>query len=262
MKTTKPRRAYAVGLACLLLSVAIAGAQPVTIDFESFTGMTFFSGNPVPAPSQLSSQLLLTSGLTFSSESTPYVAVVALGGGHATSGINGIGGVDASGLLSYATPIRIEFFLPGSPTTPAATDFVSIRNDLIANGTEPVTIEAFDVSGTLLGRTTMIDDHTFTLSLSAPGIHSVRISEGLSPGAAAFDDFTFNGALVAVPEPSTWALFAIGIGALVILRLSRPPNTALEPTRKSRSRGCSDGSRRWRVMGFHAAPPCGSAWIR
>jgi hypothetical protein len=229
MKTVRQRTESVVGLACLLLSVAIVGAQPVTIDFESFTGMTFVSGNPVPAASQLSSQLLFSRGLNFSSESTPYVAVVALGSGHATSGINGIGGVDSSGLLSYATPMRIDFFLPGSPTTPAATDSVSIRNDLIANGTEPVTIEAFDVSGTPLGRATMVDDHPFTLSLSVPGIHSVRISEGPSAQAAAFDDFTFNSALIAVPEPSTWALLAVGVGASVVLRWSRRPNTTPGP---------------------------------
>ncbi len=193
MKTVRPRTESVVGLACLLLSVAIVGAQPVTIDFEGFTGMTFVSGNPVPAASQLSSQLLFSRGLNFSSEST------------------------------------IDFFLPGSPTTPAATDSVSIRNDLIANGAEPVTIEAFDVSGTPLGRATMIDDHPFTLNLSAPGIHSVRISEGPSTQAAAFDDFTFNSALIAVPEPSTWALLAVGVGASVVLRRSRRPNTAPEP---------------------------------
>ena len=127
-------RALGLGLAFLLLSMATVGAQPVTINFEGFSGMRFDSGFPVPASSQLSNQLLLSQGLSFRSESTPYVAVVNLGVGHATSGSNGFGGADPSGNLSYTTPIRIEFFLPGSSGTPAATEFVSVRNDLSANG--------------------------------------------------------------------------------------------------------------------------------
>ena len=205
-------RAVALGLACLLLSRANVGAQPVTINFENFSGMRFDAGFPVPASSQLSNQLLLSQGLSFRSESTPYVAVVNLGVGHATSGTNGIGGVNASGQLSYSTPIRVEFVLPGSPGTPAVTDSVSIRNDLSANGGEPVTLEAFDIAGRLVGSATMIDDHVFTLSVSVPGIHSVRISEGQSLGAAAFDDFSFNGPLVAVSAVLDWFSLAGGGG--------------------------------------------------
>ena len=49
MKTTARRRTRKAGLAFMLLSLATVGAQPVTINFESFTGMTFNSGTPVPA---------------------------------------------------------------------------------------------------------------------------------------------------------------------------------------------------------------------
>jgi len=150
----------------------------------------------------------------FSSDSgSPFVAVVALGANHATSGINGIGGVDSSGLLSYGTAFRIEFFLPASPAVPAATDFVSIRGDLIANGDHPVTLEAFDVRGGLLGSMTQIDSQPWTLSFAGAGIHSVRISQAPAAFSAAFDDLAFN-ALVPVPEPSVVAL--LGIGALAV----------------------------------------------
>lgn len=189
-------------------------SQSVTVDFENLPGMSFFGGTPVPESAQLSNQLLSSHGLSFSSESSsPFVAVVSLGANHAASGINGIGGVDSSGLLSYATAFRVEFFLPSNPSAPAATDFVSIRGDLIANGNHPVTLEAFDLSGVLLGTSTQIDSQPWTLSFSGGGIHSIRVSQAPNAFSAAFDDLTFN-PLVAVPEPSSLALVsAVGLGA-------------------------------------------------
>jgi len=67
----------------------------------------------VPVAAQLSEQLLRSHGVVFTSESgMPYVAVVNLGLGHATSGTNGMGGVDAQNRLQYTTPVRANFFLP------------------------------------------------------------------------------------------------------------------------------------------------------
>jgi hypothetical protein len=193
-----------------LLFGGISHGQSVTVDFENLTGMSFFGGTPVPESAQLSSQLLSSHGLTFSSDSSsPFVAVVSLGANHAASGINGIGGVDSSGLLSYSTGFRVEFFLPSNPSAPAATDFVSIRGDLIANGNHPVTLEAFDLSGALLGTTMRIDSQPWTLSYSGSGIHSIRVSQAPNAFSAAFDDLTFN-PLVAVPEPSTLAMLSVG----------------------------------------------------
>ena len=208
------RSAGCLGAVFSLLLAGSSYGQPVTVDFESFNGMSFFGGTPVPASAQLSSQLLSSHGLLFSSDSgSPFVAVVALGANHATSGINGIGGVDSSGLLSYGTAFRIEFFLPSNPAVPAVTDFFSIRGDLIANGNHPVTLEAFDVTGGLLGSMTQIDSQPWTLSFAGAGIHSVHISQAPVAFSAAFDDLTFN-ALVAVPEPSAFAL--LGIGAIAM----------------------------------------------
>src|SRR5688500_5065468 len=86
-------------LALLTTFSGIVAAQNVTLNFEDRSGMTFLPGNPVPASAQLRDQYLLSHGVRFGSQSTPYVAVVALGSGHATSGINGIGGVNVGGLL-------------------------------------------------------------------------------------------------------------------------------------------------------------------
>src|SRR5688572_221428 len=98
------RSIRSLGAVCTLWLVGSCYGQPATVDFENFSGMSFFGGTPVPGFAQLSSQLLSSHGLLFGSESSsPFVAVVFLGANHAVSGINGIGGVDSSGLLSYAT---------------------------------------------------------------------------------------------------------------------------------------------------------------
>lgn len=199
-------------------AVCLGGAsfgQSITVDFESFTGMSFFEGNPVPSSAQLSDQLLSSHGLSFTSESgSPFVAVVALGENHATSGINGIGGVDETGFLSYAAAFRIEFFLPESPSVAAATDNISIRGDLIANGNHTVMLEAFDVNGEFLGSSMRIDSNPFSLTFASPGIHSVRISQEDAAFSAAFDDLMFN-PLIAVPEPSAFTLLGIGGAAFL-----------------------------------------------
>ena len=206
-------------LAGMLLTSALtrATAQTVNIDFEGLPAMGNYSGNPVPASAQLSSQLLSTYGASFTSESSSsFVAVVNLGAGHAPSGVNGIGGVDSSGLLSYATPFDVAFFLPSDTSTLAVTDFVSIRGDLYFGSNQPVRLDAFDANGTLLASDTTIDNHIFTLSVSHAGIHSIRVSEF---DHVAWDDLSFGVLSVAVPEPSTIAIG--GIGCVVLLGLRR-----------------------------------------
>ena len=55
---------------------------------------SFIEGSTIPAADTLSDQLLHTDGVEFRSGSgVPYIAVVTLGLGHATSGTNGIGGM-------------------------------------------------------------------------------------------------------------------------------------------------------------------------
>lgn len=94
------RPALPAGLTALAVAVSAlfcpppACAEPVTVDFESLASMTYWSGNPVPSATRLSTALLDSYGVVLSSESVnPYVAVVNLGVGHAPSGHNGIGGV-------------------------------------------------------------------------------------------------------------------------------------------------------------------------
>jgi len=154
--------------------------------------MTFIAGNPIPPEARLSDAFLLTHGVRFSSGS-PYVAVVDLGIGHATSGTNGIGGSTPAGVLTYDRqfPIVVSFFDPSDPSTPAVTDFVSVRGDLLGSGLL-VTLNAFDIAGHLIASFTTTDDGGETLSVSAPGIHSVQFLGTNDTAGVALDDLTFN----------------------------------------------------------------------
>jgi len=192
-------------------------ANLVTIDFDSLTGMSNSPGSSVPSSSQLSDQLLSSDGVVFSSGSS-FVAVVNLGAGHATSGVNGIGGTNASGNLSYSSPINAAFFLPASPATLAVTNFVSVRADLIGAGGQ-ITLEAFDIHGDSLATDTQVDLGGPTLEISAAGIHSVRFFS--DSNNVAFDDFSF-GTLQAVPEPSS--LLLVGFAAVGLISRRRRPS--------------------------------------
>lgn len=207
--------------AVFVLAGAGTPARADTITFDTLTAMPSGpSGTAVPASGRLSTQLLGL-GVRFSSTSD-YVAVVPLGTGHATSGVNGIGGVSSAGQLSYLSPIRVTFFLPSDPSVLAVTNFVSIRGDL-----HPIpgsiTMQAFDINGNLLGTVTRQDAGGTTLSLAIAGIHSIRLTQ--QTGTVAFDDLTFNTPVAAaapVPEPAALVMFGTGLaGAGGVLRKRR-----------------------------------------
>ncbi len=173
----------------------VTAVGPVLVNFESIPGMTAqgnFSGQIVPLAARLGTQLQTSTGVRFNSTAA-YVALVRLGVGHAASGINGIGGVNAVNALQYSAPTVVTFSVPGSPSTPAVTDFVSIRADRFP-GSGSMTMQAFDPGGTLIGSVTDADTGGI-LSLSIPNIHSIRVTQTQSN--IAFDDLRFNPVLPA-----------------------------------------------------------------
>lgn len=205
--------------ASTLVATSAIRAQ-TTVNFDSFTGMPNSPGSAVPAPSQLSTQLL-SSGVRFSSLSA-YVAVVVLGTGHATSGTLGIGGTAANGALSYAAPIRVSFWDPANSATLGVTNFVQIRGDLIPiAGT--ITMRVFDPLGALLATVTLPDGGGTTLTYNGANVHSVEIT-GTS-ATVAFDDLQFGVVRavdgVTVPEPATLSLFAGGAVLLGVMARRR-----------------------------------------
>ena len=133
-----------------------AAVSRVKINFEAVNGVTPgpISGS-VPVIARLSDQLQPLYGVVFRSAAKPYVALVSLGAGHATSGVNGIGSVSATDTMAYAT-MTVTFTIPGNPAVAAVTDFVSLRGDQIAtSGT--ATLEAFDKNQVSLGKVTVAD---------------------------------------------------------------------------------------------------------
>ncbi|GET40748.1 PEP-CTERM sorting domain-containing protein [Microseira wollei] len=208
-------------MASAMLGFAASPSLAITINFDNLSGaMTFYAGNPVPSQARISNQFLASSGVSFSSDSSGNsgVALVNLGFGHAVSGSNGIGAIK-NGILSYSEPIFASFFMPSNPAIKAVTNFVSIKPDRWPDPTKSLLIEAFGVNGNLLGSFSAQDPST--LSISAAGIHSVKITGN---GTAAFDDFTFNqvtaGESQSVPEPtSALGLLAFGVfGAGFLLK--------------------------------------------
>src|SRR5438270_11558640 len=97
----------------LIVANAARGVTPILVNFDSFTGMGFDSGTPIPVASRLSNQLLAADGVLFSSGAA-YVPVLNLGVGHATSGTNGIGAATAANTLTHNinSPIPIPFWDP------------------------------------------------------------------------------------------------------------------------------------------------------
>ncbi len=206
----------------LLLTCAGSQAAIVLIDFDSLPGMVDNPGTQVPLASRLSTGLFPTTGALFSS-AAGYVAVVD----HSSRGVtvsmpNVIAGVNASGVMSFATDVTISFCDPSNSAVEAVTDSVSIRGDLYAQPGATATMRAFNAFGTLLGSTTAPDSGAgLTLTLSLPGIHSVILSQdsanGVFDGTIGFDNLMFN-SVTAVPEPSTSGLLIL---ALALFRARR-----------------------------------------
>ena len=200
----------------LFSAAASSVCAQTTVNFDTFTGMPNSPGAAVPAPSQLSTQLL-SSGVRFSSLSD-YIAVVVLGLNHATSGALGVGGTAANGTLSYAAPINVSFWDPANSATKGVTNFVQIRGDLIPiAGT--ITMRVFDPLGALLATVTLPDGGGTTLTYNGANVHRVEIT-GTS-ATVAFDDLQFGAVQaidgVTVPEPQAVGLLA---GGLLILAMA------------------------------------------
>jgi hypothetical protein len=179
----------------------------VVIDFESFFGMGYSSGQPIPVAARLSDQLGTADGVVFSSGAS-YVAVVDLGIGHATSGTNGIGGSTPDGILTYdhRWPLVIRFVDPQAPEMPAVTDFVSVRGDLWGSSGMNVTLNAYDLNGALVDSDQVPDIGGETLVVTGAGIHRVEFLGTTDQDGVALDDLTFNPVVVGptAAESQTW----------------------------------------------------------
>lgn len=208
----------AIGLATILALGTIPGAASATtvLTFDSHAAMGNTPGAGVPLAARLSTDYLLSNGVSFSS-----------GGGFAAvvdhvpncapctpTPPNILGGTNASGALDYSAAITATFFLPSNTSQMATTNFVRVLGDQFPLGRGTLTLEAYGVLGNLLASTSLADvgpqGTVLDLNIAANGIHSVRFySDNATVG---FDNFEFGDLVGVVPEPSTWAMLILGMG--------------------------------------------------
>jgi len=201
-------------LSLMMLVAQPVAATPTVVDFDQFTGMEWENPAPVPVSAQLHDQLLSTLGVRFTSGG-PFVTVVDMGDDHAVSAPNAIAGSTPDGMLTYDRlhPVVISFWMPGDPSVMAVTDSVSVRGDLWGGG-RAITLNAFDVSGNLIGASTTSDTGGAILQISAAGIHSVQFLGTDNDGGVAIDDLTFDPLEPAVPAPAAVMLVVCGLGVV------------------------------------------------
>lgn len=175
------------GFLLFIIATCPVCAADITVDFDSYAAIPFAPGTPVPAEARFDGELQNDFGLTFGS-TLNWVAVVDLGPGHATSGNNGIAGVNADNVVDYGAPIQVIFTYPRHPVTlQATTDFVSIRTDLLGGG-PPISLRAYDLAGNLIASDSQPDSGGAALTVRAPAIHRVVFQGN---GGVGLDDLTF-----------------------------------------------------------------------
>jgi hypothetical protein len=99
-------------------------------------------------------------------------------------------------------PIYMGFFDRAGAGTPAVTDFVSVRCDQDGSGKQ-VHLVAYDIDGTEIAEDAKADSDGATLSVHAPGIHSVTFFGTTDDDGAALDDVTFDPVTAPVPVSKT-----------------------------------------------------------
>jgi len=218
----------AVVLSSILAAVSFgcvqAGAAEgaVLLDFESplpsgLSAISFTQGTNVPGSARVTDQYIST-GVRVSG-----AALVALGLGHAASGVNGLAGVDANNRVDYSVPVSFDLFAPRDPAIPATTDYFAYSPDLAGSSNNNITISAYALDGTLLGEAKYVETGSFSpgspLSISNIGqFHRVTVLQTLfdvSSGGIGIDLVRF-GDISPVPEPNTLVLM-LALGALAAL---------------------------------------------
>lgn len=222
-----------IGLAAVLALGAIpcAAAATTVLTFDTHAAMSNAPGAPVPVAARLSVDYLASDGVLFSSGGGFAAVVDHVPGCNPCTPTppNILGGTNASGQLDYSAAITASFFLPTNTSQMATTNFVRILGDQFPLNSGTLTLEAYGLLGNLLATTSLPDfgpqGTVLDLNITANGIHSVRFYS--NNATVGFDNFEF-GDLVAVPEPSTWAMLIIGMGGVgAAMRRRRKRSLAL-----------------------------------
>ena len=142
--------------------------------------------------------------------------------GHAVSGVNGLGGVTASGILTYGSDgnITASFFDPLNPGVPGVTDYFGLTTDTWGDN-QQVSLAAYDQNDKLIDQLFVSDHRSTNLSFSrsSADIHKIQF---FCSGTAAVDNITFNQVhSPVVPELNSIVLMGLGmVGFLFRRRIS------------------------------------------
>ena len=116
------------------------------------------------------------------------------------------------------------------PPAKAAVNFVSVRADLWAS-LQPITLNAYDLNGDLIGSVTTVDVGRRRRSRSPlAGIHSVELLGTANVAGVAWDDLTFDThsspPVCPIPAPAGAMLVMCGLGAMRAFRRLRKRSAA------------------------------------
>lgn len=164
----------------------VSPAQAATIDFDS--------GINGPSYSE--------SGVTFT----------ALGGGSFTTGFGNTPNGTFGLIVDNFNPIQGSFLTAVSTVSVDLGDYNGDADDLF--------LRAYDSANNFLGQATLTIPGSFTglmtLDVSFAGISRVEFGGVGANGASNVyaDNFSFDMAASAVPEPATWGLLLLGFGVM------------------------------------------------
>lgn len=230
LKGTEEMTKLIRGIAGCLFALVLSShaSANVILDFEDplpigLVATSYWQGANVPANSIVTDQYL-SYGLVVSG-----AALVAGGVGHSASGANSLAGIDNNGNINYDIPVSFSFFRPNNGGIAGTTNYFAYRPDLGGGSGNVITISVFDLDDSLLGQITYVENTTFTSPLLISGVgqfHKVTVDQtlyntysgGIMLDLVEFGNITSESS---VPEPTSLALFVLGIVGLGVLRRNR-----------------------------------------
>lgn len=211
-----------IAILALLLLFAVPGAANTIINFEAplppgLAPVSFWEDTPVSPQARITNQYG-SLGILMSN-----VALVALGSGHAPSGINGIGGISSTGTVDYGSPVTFTFVDRLDNTLPSVVDHFAVSTDRWGGSLNTTTVSGYDLNGNLVGSVSHLETGgSVALVLQGVGdFHTVVVSSTLSyhlAGGIGLDDLQFGPEPIAVPTsvPEPRSYVSIGAGLICV----------------------------------------------